>query len=139
MTIGIGVDDRERILSQHRDLRAILGALEDAAKRVRSFEPGAIMALRDGVRHLDTAFRAHLAFEESLLLPVLPERAVSRLRAEHHGQRSMLEALSSDVGRDGHEPTALAEDALWLVGALLEDMRAEDRALEAARIDGAGA
>jgi hypothetical protein len=132
----IGSEDRGRVLSQHRDLRAVLASLEDAARRVRASEPGAMSALRDGVRHLDTAFRAHLAFEESLLVPALPERALSRLRAEHGEQRTMLAALSSEVERDASDARLLAADALWLVGALLQDMRVEDQALESDAISG---
>jgi hemerythrin-like domain-containing protein len=134
----LGSEDRQRVLSQHRDLRAILASLEDAARRVRAFEPGGVSALRDGVRHLDTAFRAHLAFEESLLLPALSEHALSRLRAEHGEQRTMLAALSSEVERDASDAESLAADALWLVGALLKDMRAEDQALESGAISGDG-
>jgi CBS domain-containing protein len=130
MSAGIDPEERARVLVQHRDLRALLSAVDHAAKRVRALEAGAMGTLRDGIRDLDTAFRAHLAFEESLLVPVLPTPALSRLRAEHHQQRTMLEALASDTAHDMKEPTALAEDALWLVDVLLTDMRAEERAME---------
>jgi CBS-domain-containing membrane protein len=42
----------------------------------------------------------------------------------------MLAALTSDATHYVKEPTVLAEDALWLVDALLTDMRAEERAMD---------
>jgi hypothetical protein len=129
MSMGISVEERARVLEQHESLRALLAVVEDAAKRVCNFEAGSMAALRSGIADLDTTFRAHLAFEESLLVPVLPQAALSRLHAEHHEQRTMLVALASDAAHNVKEPTALAEDAIWLVDALLADMGAEERAM----------
>jgi hypothetical protein len=121
--------DRQRIVADHKELRALLSVVEDAAERVQAREPGAMTHLRIGVRDLDMAFRAHLTFEESVLFPILPVLTLTRLRAEHAQQRTMLTALTGDVEYDVREPTRLAEDAIWLTEALTADMNVEDHAL----------
>jgi hypothetical protein len=122
------------VLRDHDTLRSHLAAAKDAANRVRARAPGAISELRAGVRDIDTSFRSHLAFEESLFVPVLPALALERFRAEHHEQRTMLAALANDFGQDAKDPVTLAEDALWLIEALLRDMHLEDEALATGRV-----
>jgi hypothetical protein len=118
------------ISGEHAVIRELLASLGDAARRLR--EGGGITALRDAARALDAIFRAHLALEESLLVPLLPPDRADRLRREHRQQTTMLEAILAEVEHDARDPIGLANDSLWLVRALGRDMDAED--LELARI-----
>src|SRR5262249_55285266 len=122
------------ISAQHAVLRGILAALEDAARRVLAGEPGGMTALRDAACSLDATFRGHLAVEESLLVPLLSVPQIDSLRREHGQQRAMLEAILAEVE---HDPMELADDCLWLVRVLGNDMDAEDAGLLRAHLEGA--
>ena len=123
-------ESKERVRREHLELRGLLAELDSAAGGVLTSAPGAITRLRAAVRALDTAFRAHLVMEESLLVPVLSTQAVLRLRADHSEQRAAIAALAGEIEADAKEPVLLADDVRWLVDGLLRDMGEEDRALE---------
>ena len=125
----MSVDPKTTIAGEHQALRALLGSLDDAARRVLAASPGGMTALREATRAVDTTFRAHLALEESLLVPILRGASLERMRREHRAQRVMLEAIVSEVEHDPRDPMQLAYDARWLVAALARDMDAEDAAL----------
>ncbi len=125
-----GPEGFEQVRQEHRDLRALLGTLDDAASRVLEHTAGALSELREAVRELDVTLRAHLVMEETALVPVLSAGAVDRMRREHIEQRTALVALSSEVEGDTKEPARLADDARWLVRGLLRDMQEEDAALD---------
>ena len=120
----------DQVKQEHRDLRVLLTTLDEAAARVLAHTAGALTDLREAVRLLDVAFRAHLLMEEAQLVPALSPAALERLRTEHAEQRSTLLAIASEVDHDTHEPGRLADDARWLVDGLLRDMRDEDAALD---------
>jgi hypothetical protein len=123
---------RERVLEQHRTLRELLRqSIETTTRSLQPDGPDAEV-LSGLVQDLRARFRAHLAFEEHALLPVLahldlwgPER-VRDLREEHARQRAELDTLVEgtesrwDVGR-------LALTLRSLVTDLLLDMDEEER------------
>jgi iron-sulfur cluster repair protein YtfE (RIC family) len=120
----------DRVKQEHRDLRALLTKLDEAATRVLGHAAGAVSELREAVRLLDVSFRAHLLMEEAQLVPTLSPGALERLRAEHAEQRAALSAIAGEVDHDTHEPSRLADDVRWLVDGLLRDMKDEDAALD---------
>jgi hypothetical protein len=104
---------RDQIFDQHVALRRLLvSALDDTTLALRG-QPAALARLAESTRELDRRFRAHLAFEEEHLVPILavvdlwgPER-VRALVEEHARQRSELDALVAGVG-EAREPEHLA-------------------------------
>jgi hypothetical protein len=123
---------RERVLEQHRELRVLLQALTADADGDGDldWEPN-LVQIGAGARELCDLFRAHLAFEEEELTPVLavldgwgPER-VRDLQQDHVRQRRALDAFLERIA-DG-------VDARWVMGAvrdlaedLLRDMAEEE-------------
>ena len=127
----ISREDADRLRGEHRQLRVILGRLEESGARVLAELPGGLGDLREAVRELDVSLRAHLVTEETALVPLLSPAALARLHDEHTAQRAALAALSHEAELDTESPSHLADDALWLVRGLLSDMREEDAALDA--------
>jgi hypothetical protein len=122
---------RDRVLEQHVALRELLRQALDATTRgLQPLGPGRDELAR--VTHdLRARFRAHLAFEEQALVPVLgnldawgPER-VEGLLQEHARQRAELEALVEGIGEDW-DAQRLALALRSLVTDLLLDMDEEE-------------
>ena len=96
---------REAVLAQHRAIAAILGRIDEALERVpgdggvSDIETSVAAHLRDRARELHDEFRAHLAFEERYMLPLVREadawgaERVDRVLKEHAEQRELLEFL----------------------------------------------
>jgi hypothetical protein len=122
---------RNQVLEQHRVLRQLFDrALEATARSLRGDGPD-----RDdlGTVALDVRdrFRAHLAYEERMLAPVLahvdvwgPER-VQELLLEHERQRAELETIVEGI-QGGWEVERLAVVLRSLVTDLLRDMNEEE-------------
>jgi hypothetical protein len=124
--------DRVRIevLAQHRCLRELLQqAIRATNDGLRGLCDRSRMALH--IRELDETFRAHLAYEERALVPIIatdegwgPERAQAMLE-EHRQQRSEMVALTEGIDEDWDtERLALALRSLAV--DLIRDMREEE-------------
>jgi hypothetical protein len=116
------------VRKQHQLLRAVLATAEAAARK-------------DGENRLEVAhiahevrrrFRAHLTFEERVLVPVLtcievwgPDR-VRDLVSEHARQRADLDALVQGIEL-GWDRATVARAVQALAADLLRDMEEEER------------
>jgi hypothetical protein len=122
---------RATILAQHVVLRERLnGALRVTTSALEGEPEG--VSLSAIVRDLRDRFRAHLAFEERWLVPLLrdadgwgPER-VSALLEEHARQRAELDTLIEGI-EAGWDAQRLALATRSLVSDLLIDMEHEER------------
>jgi hypothetical protein len=124
---------RRSILQQHEWIRAVLdrgGAAANA--RLEGAASGESVAA--AITELRSAMIAHLAFEESTLLPILrddlplgPQRA-DRLLDEHARQRQMLDVLL-DEARSHPDLGTLATKLAFLTEWLYADMVEEERSL----------
>jgi hypothetical protein len=128
-----GVAVRAEVLEQHRALRARLERLHREAVAV--LDGAAASALRDEVIQLGDELVAHLAYEESALLPLLVEAAVGgpgrveRLRADHHRQRAQLRAFVAACGGEQWTERSFAAQTRLFSVDLLEDMAVEEAML----------
>ena len=123
---------REEVLKQHRAVRALL---QNGLSRTRATQRRGESDLPDvaGLVHeIRRRFRAHLAFEEHVLVPVLssadlwgPER-VRNLTEEHTRQRQQLDALLEGIAH-GWDRERLSQALRTLATDLLRDMEEEER------------
>jgi hypothetical protein len=123
---------RERVLDQHEALRELLQQALDVTTRGLQPDGPGLDELSRLVHDLRGRFRAHLAFEEHALVPVLghadawgPER-VAALLAEHGRQRAELDTLIDGV-EVGWDAARLALTLRSLVTDLLLDMEEEEQ------------
>ena len=124
---------RRGILEQHEWIRIVLGRGGAAAKaRLEDGAPAETVV--EAIGDLRSAMIAHLAFEESVLLPLLrddlplgPQRA-ERLLDEHMRQRAMLDAILEEARRQPDLAT-LAVKLAFLSDWLYADMLEEERSL----------
>jgi hypothetical protein len=123
---------REQVLDQHQTLRQLLHrTIEQTTLGLRN--AGAQLSdVAQLLHEVRTRFRAHLAFEERFLFPVLarvdgwgPER-VTDLGEEHARQRSELDTLLEGFERDGWDLHLLSFALRSLVADLLIDMAHEE-------------
>jgi hypothetical protein len=135
---------KEHILSDHREIRAML---DEVAAIVASVPPGedgsaALRRLSEPVWKLTLFFEEHMAFEERHLLPLLLETGdwgtirAKRLKEEHHAQRSVLRTMVKEFDARAKSNDKLFDDARWLVESFRKDMTAEENELETIRDDG---
>jgi hypothetical protein len=124
---------RRGILQQHQWIRVVLDR-GGAAARARLESDDSIGSLLAAIAELRSAMIAHLAFEESVLLPLLrddlplgPQRA-DRLLDEHARQREMLEEIYVEAQAQPRLP-ALAAKLAFLAEWLYADMLEEERSL----------
>jgi hypothetical protein len=122
---------REQVLSQHRELRSLIGGLLERCDC--DVTSGAVERERFAamVRHLHRSFGAHLEFEEQTLGPVLavvdhwgPER-LRAMHEEHTRQRADLADLLEDM-KPGGDPERLVRVVRRLGTDLLKDMDDEE-------------
>jgi hypothetical protein len=118
---------RAEVLNQHQALRSVLSATE-AARRTGASR----IELAHLAHEIRRRFRAHLSFEERLLVPILtgvdvwgPDR-VRDLVGEHARQRTDLDALIAEIesGQRADDLDAILRD---LTANLLRDMVEEER------------
>lgn len=124
---------RRGILQQHEWIRVVLGRGSAAAKARLEGDAPAEMVV-EAIGELRSAMIAHLAFEESVLLPLLrddlplgPQRA-ERLLDEHARQRTMLDAVLEDA-HSRPDLATLAVKLAFLSDWLYADMLEEERSL----------
>lgn len=122
---------RAEVLAQHQELR---GVLEEALAQTGRSSRGQheLTRLAITVLQLRRRFRAHLAYEERKLFPVLaradvwgPER-VAELTLEHARQRSQLDTLVEGM-KEGWDVERVAITLRSLATDLLLDMEEEER------------
>jgi iron-sulfur cluster repair protein YtfE (RIC family) len=122
---------RDQVLEQHQTLRTMfLRALDATTLSLRGDGPD-LADLGTLALDLRQRFRAHLTFEEHMLVPVLaqldlwgPER-VQALREEHARQRAELETIVEGIKSDW-DVARLAVVLRSLVTDLLRDMEEEE-------------
>jgi hypothetical protein len=132
VTIFFPTSVRDRVLDQHQGLREVLHqALDITTRGLQPGGPGRDELARLA-QDLRGRFRAHLAFEEHHLVPVLanldawgPER-VDDLLEEHGRQRAELDTLI-DGAQGGWDGARLALTLRSLVTDLLLDMDQEEQ------------
>ena len=132
VSILFPVTVRERVIEQHRTLRELLHHALDATTRALQPAGPNRDELSRLVYELRSRFRAHLAFEELHLAPVLanldlwgPER-VQDLIEEHARQRAELETLVDGIDGDW-DAGRLALALRSLTTDLLLDMEEEEK------------
>jgi len=131
---------RDGILAQHRQLRGLLDgaqALAEAALDGKATAgPEAVAAV---IGELRSVMEIHLAFEESVLLPLLnADPTAGRARAgrlvdEHARQREMLTLLHAEACAHPELPMVAAKLA-GLTRWLRADMEEEERSLLGAKV-----
>ena len=113
---------REHMLADHT-------RLDDAIDRLKSAVDGAdALGLRREWEVLEQGVRAHFAFEEEALFPLLPDKeveTVQSLQAEHTAIRTQLE----EIGVQVELHTLRKETADRLAEALAEHAAREERLL----------
>jgi hypothetical protein len=121
---------RSEVLAQHSILRELLERALSATT-LGLQRQGMLDDLTRSARELHRRFRAHLAFEEKALVPILamdevwgPERAHTLLD-EHRRQRAELDTLIEGI-EEGWDMEHLALALRSLTVDLLRDMREEE-------------
>ncbi len=122
---------RERILAQHRDIRAMLDQLDEGVEKLGSGEEGQDEWLHRAVDALGQVLEWHMRVEEKYLVPMVQEAdgfgpvRAERLLEDHRQQtvelRALLKDVSTSVGPD------LADRVNHLVGIIREDMEYEEK------------
>jgi hypothetical protein len=125
---------RQNVHKQHDRIRGLLDRARVVAELALDGHAPSADAVASAIGNIHTTITVHLAFEESVLLPILnddlplgPERA-RRLVEEHAHQRTMLEALHREACAGPLVPT-LAAKLAFLTSWLLTDMEEEERTL----------
>jgi iron-sulfur cluster repair protein YtfE (RIC family) len=125
---------RERIVAEHKRLRTLLQDARRLADAALETAAPAFGEVAQAIGDLRAAVESHLAFEESILLPILnsdlpagPEWA-ARLQAEHEHHRTVLATVHSEAMASPQLPL-LAAKLAFLAEWLLADMRDEEQSL----------
>jgi hypothetical protein len=131
---------RERVLSDHEELRGRLAEIERMARATLGGGPGEGAGLRVRAEELLDRLAIHMSWEDRYLVPVLRtadgwgDARSGRLAREHLEQRELLEYALRQL-HDADRPEAVvARNLLDLVALLREDMQDEERAFLDARL-----
>lgn len=125
---------RAIILAEHRTIRAQLAQLEADATALlacSTSKPNQRHALRQQALQLCRELRAHFAFENQVLVPVLEhvdawgQVRAEKLLAEHAQQRQLLRVYTRTL-RDEVGSQSLAAVVWQLVETIRQDMRDEE-------------
>lgn len=126
---------RERILSQHAELRHLLEELSQLSGRVLAGEAGLEPALHAQGAELQATLLEHMALEDRVLAPALREadawgdERAARLDREHASQREMLSQVLESLRQENLPVMRLALELRGLVSIVLEDMEHEEKAM----------
>ena len=122
------------ILWQHRRIRTLLDHAHAVAEATLDGQAPWPDAVASAIGDIRSTMEVHLAFEETVLLPILrddlplgPQRA-DRLRDEHARQRTTLATLH-DEARAYPQLEMLAAKLAFLTEWLLADMAEEEKSL----------
>ncbi len=125
---------RRGILSQHERIRDLLDRARAVAEAALDGEAPSDDAVASVIGDIHTTMEVHLAFEETVLIPLLrddlpigPQRA-DRLLDEHSRQREVLAGLHREATAYPELPM-LAAKLAFLTSWLLADMAEEERCL----------
>ena len=122
---------RERILDQHRQLRALLDALAEDVARLKAGEDVALQDLKSRASALHESLCRHIDEEEELLLPELEQAdgfgpaRVAALRAEHAEQRAVLGRVTESIRQSTDAGTLVARIEA-LIARIRSDMEEEE-------------
>jgi iron-sulfur cluster repair protein YtfE (RIC family) len=129
MTVRLPDASIQRILFEHKVLRALLSRLGNAAERCSQGKLAA-QDLRDSARTLDAVLEAHARREEQVLAPLFEAHGqtarLGQLRASHQRVIELLRKLR------GSELKRSASGSATLVRHLLAALDAEDTELREA-------
>lgn len=125
---------RLRVIEEHQKLRGMLDHLDELTKRFSADEEVGD-ELREAGASLFEVLAAHLALEDSVLVPALVDsveggaQLADRLQREHTEQREMLRFLVRRLEEE-NRPTALIWNELKsFSGYLRRDMRHEEETI----------
>ncbi len=130
---------RERILREHRSLRARLDELEKILEHMASGAEQVAARALEQARALYAELRTHIDHEDSVLLPALRDAdAWGEVRAErlseHHEQQREEFSEPSLKRLSSHPPAALEPKLRELIAELRADMEHEEREVLSADI-----
>jgi len=126
---------RRRVLEQHRALREQLEGLAALRGPAMQRVPGAHETLVRTAVDVARALRAHLDFEDQVVLPTLETSDAwgsarrARVETEHASQRAVLDAFVTVLERTHEHPAEAVAAVDALCGTWLEDMTSEERDL----------
>jgi hypothetical protein len=125
----------ERILGEHRVLRAMTAEVQRLVERFERGDPASAEPLRGAARDLYLRFEAHLSLEDAVLVPALRRlrgaAAAEALRREHAGQRELLDFLLRRLVLPDRPATLLARELVQFGLLLHEDIVEEERLMAA--------
>jgi hypothetical protein len=122
------------VLSQHAAIRALLARARGTAEAALEGRTPESSAVASAIGDIRTTMEVHLAFEETVLLPLFaaePGRGPGRARrmvTEHRHQRAMLASLHHEAAEAPDLPM-LSVKLTFLTSWLLSDMTEEEREL----------
>lgn len=125
---------RQRVLSDHEELRRQLAQLEAAARAVLSATPSG-WDLRGLGESLLDRLASHLSWEDLHLVPVVREAEgrdgarAARIARDHRDQRELLGYALRQLHDRSRPEYVIASNLLDLIKLLHEDMREEERAI----------
>lgn len=123
---------REKVLTDHAELRGRLAGLEGLAREVVDGERRLVGALRLEGEELLDRLADHMRWEERYLAPALHDadawgdERVKRLIDDHREQRDLLADSLSRLRDPSRPPVLLARNVLDLVSLIREDMEDEE-------------
>lgn len=123
---------RERIRSDHVEIRKILLEVTGLASKVKAGETRLQGSLREHCREVYGTLLRHMELEDAILAPALRETdsfgpvREKQLREEHAQQRAVLARALSDLDNSDKGATDLAQSILDLVESVRKDMEHED-------------
>ncbi|MCB9682619.1 MAG: hemerythrin domain-containing protein [Alphaproteobacteria bacterium] len=125
---------RERVLSDHQDIRRRLARFAELSARAPT-DAAASEALRVDLLAFVPELEAHMRLEDDLLLPALMDAdafgdvRVDMLHDHHAHYRERADALASALGAPGADPTVVVAWATRLSDELAVEMADEERRL----------
>jgi hemerythrin-like domain-containing protein len=126
---------RQRVLSDHENLRKMLETLEALCGEVLSGERRLVGPLRDRAEALLARLAEHMRWEDRHLAEALREadawgeERADELEREHQEQRQLLRGALARLQDEGRPAPMIARELADLVHRLREDMLSEEKAL----------
>jgi hemerythrin-like domain-containing protein len=122
------------ILAQHVQIRRLLDSARELADRALDGLARSPDAIASSIGDIRTTMEVHLAFEESVLVPLLNldgpqgQDQAARMLEEHRQQRALMTALHQEAIAHPHLPI-LSVKLAFLASWLLADMTDEEHRL----------
>lgn len=126
---------RDAVFEEHQLLRKILVRIAAMRTRLDAGDTAQAEPLRREARRLYECFSAHLAMEDTMLLPALRIRGregrAAALVREHREQRELLRFLLRRLSQVGRPVRLLSSELTEFDRLLRDDMEEEERWLRA--------